>query len=446
MNTHFYKSIFGCLFLLLGSFYGSAQEQVWSLDSCLSYAVRHNITVKKADLSINRYDVQVDQAKANRLPSLNASVSQNFSWGQGIVTETGEEYGGIEGSTSSNYSLNSSVSLFNGFRLQNSVKQSEINLESGKYYAETVKESVELNVLNSFLNVLYAEEQVANAQKQVEATSEQLALAKERLDLKAISRSDYLQIQSELASEKLTLANAQSTLNMAKVNLMQLMELPVSNNFEIVVPDFKSLLSKNLNPSSEEVYKAALGIKPQIKNAELSTESAKLDSKIAKANLYPSLSLSGSIGSRYSSQNAAYGYFDQLSSYVSPSLGVSLSIPIYQKKQVKSNIAIAQIGIEEAALEEQNTRNQLRKDIEQTCADVISAQVKYQASLEENAATNESYLLAEEKFKQGMINSVDFLVQKTNLITSESKLLQSKFNLVFSYKILDFYMGNPISF
>jgi len=113
---------------------------------------------------------------------------------------------------------------------------------------------------------------------------------------------------------------------------------------------------------------------------------------------------------------------------------------------VKSNIAVAQIGIEEAALEEQNTRNQLRKDIEQTCADVVSAQVKYQASLEGIAAAKESYLLAEEKFKQGMINSVDFLIQKTNLITSESQLLQSKFNLVFSYKILDFYKGNPISF
>jgi outer membrane protein len=206
------------------------------------------------------------------------------------------------------------------------------------------------------------------------------------------------------------------------------------------VPDFNSLLNKNLNPSSEEVYKAALAIKPQIKNAELSTECAKLDSKIAKANLYPSLSLSGSIGTNYSSRNSA-DYLDQLNSFVSPSLGLSLSIPIYQKKQVKSNIAVAQIGIEEATLEEQNTRNQLRKNIEQTCADVISAQVKYQASLEENAATKESYLLAEEKFKQGMINSVDFLIQKTNLITSESKLLQSKFNLVFSNKILDFYKG-----
>lgn len=440
MSTHFHKSIFGCLFLLFGSSVGFAQEQAWSLDSCLSYALGHNITVKKADLSINRYDVQVDQAKANRLPSVNASINQNFSWGQGIVAETGQEYGGIEGSTSSNYSLNSSVSLFNGFRLQNSIKQSELNLEGGKYYAESVKESVELNVLNSFLNVLYAEEQVANAQKQIEATTQQLALAKERLELKVISRSDYLQIQSEFASEKLTLANAQSTLNMAKVNLMQLMELPVSNNFEIIVPDFNSLLNKNLNLSSEEVYKEALAIKPQIKNAELSTESAKLDSKIAKANLYPSLSLSGSIGTNYSSRNSA-DYLDQLNSFVSPSLGLSLSIPIYQKKQVKSNIAVAQIGIEEAALEEQNTRNQLRKNIEQTCADVISAQVKYQASLEENAATKESYLLAEEKFKQGMINSVDFLIQKTNLITSESQLLQSKFNLVFSNKILDFYKG-----
>ncbi|HNW51760.1 MAG TPA: TolC family protein [Prolixibacteraceae bacterium] len=443
MRTHFKRIILVCLMLLTGIF-GFSQEQIWSLDSCLRYAVEHNISMKKANLSINRYGVLAEQAKANRLPSVSASVSQNFGWGKGIVAETGEEYGGIEGSSSSRYNLNSSVSLFNGFKLQNSVKQTKLNLESGKYYAESVKESLELNILDAFLNVLYADEQVKNSEKQLESTAEQLALATERLALNVISKSDFLQIQSELSSEKLTLANAQSTLTMAKITLMQLMELPVTTDFAIVLPDLTNLLNQNLSPLSDEVFKMAVEFKPQIKNAELSTESARLDETIAKAGYYPSLSLSAGISSNYSSQSQN-SYLDQLGNFVSPSVALSLQIPIYQKKQVKTNLAVARIGIDEASLDEQNTRNQLRKDIEQACADVSSAQVKYQASLENQKSINESYLLAEEKFKQGMINSVDFLVQKTNLITSESQLLQSKYNLVFCYKILDFYKGIPIS-
>lgn len=444
MRTHLKNLIFVCLLLLLGNSYGFSQGKTWSLDSCLSYAIDHNITVKKANLSINRYDVLADQAKANRLPSVNASINQSFGWGKSINTQTGEEYGNLKGSNSTNYSLNSNVSLFNGFKIQNSIKQSMINLESGKFYAESVKESVELNILNAFLNVLYTDEKVKNAMKQIEATSEQLVLAKERLELKVISQSDFLQIQSELASEKLTLANTQGDFNMAKVNLMQLMELPVTADFAIVSPDLNNLLNQNITPSSEEVFNSSVKIKPQIKNAELTTESAKLDNEIAKANLFPSLSMSAGLGTNYSSQNSN-SYLNQINN-VTPNLGLSLSIPIFQKKQVKTNMAVSKIGIDNALLDELNTRNQLRKDIEQACTDVVSAQVQYQASLEQNKSTNESYLLSEEKFKQGMINSVDFLIQKTNLITSESQLLQSKFNLVFSYKILDFYKGNPITF
>lgn len=421
-----------------------AQEKSWSINNCINYALEHNITVKKAGLSINRYNVLADQAKSNRLPSVSASVNQNFGWGKSIVAETGQEYGGLKGTSGTNYSLSANLPVFNGFKLQNAVKQTALNLESGRYNEESVKESIELNILNAFLRVLYADESVKNSTKQVESTNEQLALAKERLELNVISRSDLLQIQSELASEKLTLANAESDLNMAKIDLMQLMELPVTADFSIALPDLNDLLNQNISPSSEEVYKAAVAIKPQVKSAELTTESAKLDETIAKASLYPSLSLGASVGTRYSSTITS-NYFDQMSNYVNPAIAISLSIPVFQKNQVKSNIAVARIGIDEASLDEQNTRNQLRKDIEQACADVYSAQVKYQASVESHNSTNESYLLAEEKFKQGMINSVDFLIQKTNLITSESQLLQSKYNLVFSYKILDYYKGIPIS-
>lgn len=429
--------------ILFSGLTGNAQNKSWTLEDCINYALTKNVQVKKADLSNDRNQLNSDQAQANRLPSMNASVRQNFNWYKGFDSTTGQ-YGSSNGSNSTNYSVSSSVSLFNGDKLNTKIKQAQLNLESGHYYSETVKESVGLNILNAYLQVLYAYENVNNAQKQIESTSEQLELAQERMDLGVISNSDYLQIKSELATEKSTLASAQSQLSIDKVTLMQLMELPVDLNFEVSSPNLDSLLVENNQPDAQEIYNLALGIKPQIKNAELTRESTLLDVKIVKADFLPSVSMDAGLSSAYSSLNNS-AYTSQLKDRVNPSIGLSLSIPIFQKKQVKTNVSLANIAVSDAELDEINTKNQLRKDIEQACVDVVSAKSQYNASVEQQQSSQESYDVTTEKYRLGLLNSADFLIQKTNLITAESKLLQSKFSLIFSYKVLDFYKGVPLA-
>jgi outer membrane protein len=223
------------------------------------------------------------------------------------------------------------------------------------------------------------------------------------------------------------------------------MELPVDPNFAVSSPNLDSLLIESAQPDAQEIYNLALGIKPQIKNAELTKEGAVLDVKIAKADAIPSLSMDAGLSAGYSSLTKNSGYTQQLKDKLNPSVGLSLSIPIFQKKQIKTNVALANISVSDAELDEINTKNELRKNIEQACADVVSAKSQYTASQEQNQSTQESYDVTTEKYKQGLLNSVDFLIQKTNLITSESKLLQSKFNVIFSYKVLDFYKGIPLA-
>jgi len=430
--------------MIFSGFEGKAQSKAWTLEECINYALSKNVQVQKSNLTNDRNQLNSDQSQANRLPSVNASVRQNFNWYKGFDSSTGG-YGSSNGSNSTNYSLSSNVSLYNGDKLTNKIKQAELDLQSGHYYSESVKESVGLNILNAYLQVLYAYENVSNAEKQIESTTEQLALAKERMDLGVISMSDFLQIKSELASEKSTLASAQSQLAINKVTLMQLMELPVDANFAVSSPNLDSLLIESGQPDAQEIYNLSLGIKPQIKNAELNKESAQLDVKIAKADFIPSLSMDAGLSSGYSSLTTSSGYTSQLKDKINPSIGLSLSIPIFQKKQVKTNVALANISVSDAELDEINSKNQLRKDIEQACVDVVSANSQFIASQEQRQSTQESYDVTTEKYKQGLLNSVDFLIQKTNLITSESKLLQSKFNLIFSYKVLDFYKGIPLA-
>lgn len=416
------------------------QDSVWTLQKCIDHAFSQNIQIRKSEISNQRFGLYAEQAKAQRLPSVNASLNQNFNWSKSSATGTS----GYSGTNGSNYSVNTGVTIYNASRISNQIKQADLEIEGGRYSLETTKESISLSILNAYLQVLYAEEQVKNSQKQIESTDGELNLAGERLALQSISVSDYAQVKSQLASEKLTLANSGSQLSIAKINLMQLMELPVNENFNIAHPDMQESLNQSRIPDVISVYETALALKPQIKNAAVNKQIAGLDEKIAKASYFPVLSASAGLSSGYSSKGTD-AYFNQLNNGLSPAAGFSLSIPIFQKKQVKTSVGVAKLGYQDAELSETDTKNQLRKSIEQACLDVTSAQIEYEASIEKFKATRESSALSDEKFKQGIINSVDYLVTKTNLIVAESQLLQSKYNLIFSYKILDFYMGIPLS-
>jgi outer membrane protein len=429
--------IFGVFFLLTSALQAQ-QDSVWTLEECIAHALEMNIQVRKGELSNERYRYYADQSKAQRYPSVNASLTQNYNWSK---ASGGSGYSGMNGS---NVSMNSSVTIFNGSRLTNQIRQAELDIQAGQYSLETIKESISLSIMNAYLQVLYAGEQVRNTERQIESTTGQVELAAERLAIRLISQADYAQVRSQLANEKLNLANARSQLAIARVNLEQLMELPVSDDFEIAFPDPEDLVNQNRKPDVDEVYMTALGIKPQVKNAEINKESAALDEKIARAGYYPVLSASAGAGTSYSSMMTD-PYFDQINNGITPSLGLSLSIPIYQRKQARTSVAVARLGYQDAGLSELNTRNELRKSIEQACLDVVSAQADYEASVENYQATSESAALSDEKFRQGIINSVDYLVSKTNLILAESNLLQSKYNMIFSYKVLDFYSGIPLT-
>ena len=429
--------IFGVFFLLTSALQAQ-QDSVWTLEECIAHALEKNIQVRKGELSNERYRYYADQSKAQRFPSVNASLTQNYNWSK---ASGGSGYNGMNGS---NVSMNSSVTIFNGSRLTNQIRQAELDIQAGQYTLETIKESISLSIMNAYLQVLYAGEQVRNTERQIESTTGQVELAAERLAIRLISQADYAQVRSQLANEKLNLANARSQLAIARVNLEQLMELPVSDDFEIAFPDPEDLVNQNRKPDVTEVYITALGIKPQVKNAEINKELAALDEKIARAGYYPVLSASAGAGTSYSSMMTD-PYFDQINNGITPSRGLSLSIPIYRRKQVSTSVAVAQLGYQDAGLSELNTRNELRKSIEQACLDVVSAQADYEASVENYQATSESAALSDEKFRQGIINSVDYLVSKTNLILAESNLLQSKYNMIFSYKVLDFYSGIPLT-
>jgi len=418
----------------------TAQAKQWSLTDCINYALEQNIQVRKSAVSVSLGEISLQQAKDNMLPSLSGSMGENLGW---RLDAGGTDESSWVGSSRTTASLSSGLTLFSGFQLRNRVRLAGLDYKSLEYSADQTRESVSLNIMSAYLQVLYSEEQVTNARNQADATREELALAAERLALGAIANSDYLQVKTQLASEESSLASAVNNLKMAKLNLMQLMEYPVDESFGILSPDIDVIISTAPAADAVSVYQEALEVKPQVKIAAINRESASVDLEIARGGFFPSLSLSAGMSTGFT-EAAEMG--SQLKNGFSPSLGLSASIPIFRNNQNKSSVSRAKYGITTAELDEINTRNQLRKEVEQAVLDAESARLSYQAALNRYDSSAESYNVSEEKFKLEAMNSVDFLIQKTNLTAAESNLLQAKYELVYSHKIIDFYRGVELTF
>jgi len=427
----------------LAAFSTKAQEPARTLQTCIDQALKQNIQIKQSELNIQVSQINTAQARSNRFPTVDGSVRQSFGWSNQTDVATGSD--SFKGSSNSSASASSSVVLYNGKKLTNNIKQAQLDYEAGKLDLEALKETISLSVMDAYLQILYAQEQVSNSKHQIEVTEKELQLAGERLALSVISRADYLQIQSQLADEKLTLANAESLLEMNRVTLMQLLEEPLNSGFRIAEPDLSLLVNRKLTPNPDSVYRIALAMKPQIKSYTLKKESTAIGIGLAKADYYPRLTMDAGLSTGYYSLTQSSAFAQQLGNNINPTAGLTLSVPIYSNSKIKNQVQIARINTASAELDLKNTMNQLRKSVEQACTDVSSAQKEFEASVEQYQSNVESYAVSTEKFNQGMINSVDYLYQKTNLITAESALLQSRFNLVFSYKLLDFYTGKPLS-
>ena len=313
--------IISCLLSLSTGSVLNAQAKVWSIDDCIQYALEKNIQVKQAQVSSDINGIESKLCKICVVPFIKRLCPDRTSAGAiRLNNTTGSTV--FKGSDGTNISLNSGMTVYNGNRIRNNVKQSEINYEASKYSTEVIKETVSLNVLNAYLQVLYAEEQVKNNNYQISSLEEQLNLAAERFKLGAIANSDYLQVKSQLATEKQTLASSKSQLAINRITLMQLMELTDPGDFSIEHPNLDSLINQKRIPDPKEVYQIALGIKPEVKNAELIKQSSQIGVDLARSDFFPNLSVSAGVSTLYSSgsiSGSSFGY--QIKNNISPALG-----------------------------------------------------------------------------------------------------------------------------
>jgi outer membrane protein len=265
---------------------------------------------------------------------------------------------------------------------------------------------------------------------------------------------NLFQVQSQEATDNLAVVNAQSQLDMARVTMMQLMEEPVSDSFRIERPAMADPAAAVLM-SNEAIYRKALAVMPEISTASLRSQSALTAIKIYEGARWPRLNLSLNINTNFSGSNRSNAaevnpeekhFFNQMWNNLGEGLGLNLAIPIYSNRQIKSNIERAKVNALSSQLDEQNTRNNLRKTIEQALTDLNSAGKKFEATKLQMTSAGVSYQSMEKKYNVGLVTAIDYLVEKNNYTQATSNLIQARYNYIFKMKILDFYQGKKIEF
>ncbi|MDX2443751.1 MAG: TolC family protein [Bacteroidales bacterium] len=469
------------LFIALGAYlYG--QEQVWTLEECINYALERNISINQKKLSNQINEVNLKQDKAGRAPSVNASGSQSFNFGRSV-----DPYTNIYTSSnfaSNNFAVNANWTLFSGLQNKNTIEKTKIEIQSGSLDLKETQNNITISVSQAYLQILYVYEQVEDARNKLISTQAQVKRTESLFRAGEVPEGTLFQINAQEASDQYSLVNYQNQLEMAKISLMQYMELPVDEEslFDVVQPEYNdSLLAFTILQDSQEIFENAKNILPEIESAELKIASAEQSLKIAKGANYPRLSLSAGLNSGYSNNrnlyerettteerqigylqsdptelvmaqqnissitNLNYPFGQQVTDNFSQSVRLNLSIPIYSNRQVKSNVERSKINIQTAQLNAQNTNNQLRKKIEQAYNDMIAAAKNHEAAKEQVKNLKRSYGDSERKFELGMINATDFIVEQNQYFDSESNLNRAKYQFIFTQKILDFYQGKPIT-
>ena len=427
-------------------------QKKWSLQDCIMYAFEHNIQIKQQNLNVQANGNNLFQSKMDLLPNMNASGNMGESFGRALdqTTYTFSD----QRIKSTGFSVNSSMTLFRGLQQYNTIRQNEINLLASQEDANRIKNQIALFIAGSYLQILLDMELLDAAKNQLEITNQQAERTSKLVNAGSLPRGSLLEIQSQAASEELQVINSQNNLETAYLTLTQYLDLDSTGGFEIEVPRLQ-VVDQPLNVTIGSVYDEAHSFLPQIKSAEYQLESARRNVDIARGARSPSLSLSTSYGSSYSDirklvdpvtfEQKDYPFGDQMKDNANTSIGLGISVPIFNGWSVNNYISNARINMMNSKLELENTENQLYKDIQKAYTDAIAARKRYFATEQALIAMEESFRYTEEKFVVGLINTVDYNSEKNRLASTQSDLLQSKYDFIFKTKILDFYRGLPLS-
>lgn len=448
------KTLFAILLLASG---GLMAQQPWSLKDCIDYSMEHNIQLKMEKISLEESNINVKSAKAALFPTLSFSTSQNGRYqpyfddkGSSFVTSDGSGGSRVSSSQdhfsySGSYGINARVTLFDGGKNINNIKQQNVTRDISELSVKERENSLKEQIAKLFVQILYSTEAVEVSKATLETAKESLKQGEAKYEVGKIARSEVVQLQSQVNGAEYQLVNSQAQLAQFKLQLKQILEITDERDIIIATPDAADELALAPLATVNEAYNAALACRPEIASSKLSTESSDIAIKIARSGYYPTVSLNAGAGTSNSdSGNESFGH--QMKYNLNGSVGLSLSIPIYDNRSTKSNIQKAKLQKTNSQLQEQSARKELYSTVEGLWLDANSAQKKFLSARSNVESAKASYDLVSEQFGVGLKNATELLTERSNLLAAQQELLQSKYTAILNMQLLKFYMGNDILF
>jgi outer membrane protein len=429
--------------LMVGSVaFGQEPPKALTLQECVKIALENNLRVKRGIYNLKGAEINLTQSKMAMLPNANAGASFGRNFGRALNPVDNDFVD--KNSNAANLQGTSSVTLFNGLRIQNTIRQNNRDFEASGQDLEKAKNDVMLSVVNNYTNVVFNKELYENANYQLKSSQEQLERIVKQVSAGALPMSNQLNQEAQVATNEVNLINQENSLNLSMLQLKQAMQIPGSTSIDVVVPPIE-LEDLVLDQSPDQIYGTAIGTMPEIKSALLRVESAGFALKAAKGSLYPRLSANGSMQTNYSTLSP-FTFNEQVDNNLYKSLGLNLSIPIFNGLQNRSAVQRAAVSKEVASITKQETENTLRQNIETSYNDALAASKTYSASLKQVQAREEAYRMTKQRFEIGAANYVEFRISENDLFQAKSDLARAKYNFIFRKKLLDFYQGKTIEF
>lgn len=416
-------------------------QRVMTLAQCIDYAVSHNVNVKRYANNVEQQKVQLSTARNSRLPDLTAGASQSFNFGRGLNSENAYVNRNTQ---STGFNLQTSVPLLTGGRIPNEIAMSRLNLQAATADLEHARQSIALQVAAAYLQAVYAAEVVKVQEAQVAFSKIQEDRISKLFNAGKSPESDVVEAHSQVAQDEMGRTQAKCDYKLAMLDLSQLLELSSPDSIEIVAPQGET--SPTLPPLPDRIFAHAEGVKPEIQAEKLRLQAAEKNIRIAKAALYPTLSLGAGLSSEYykTSGYQAASFSKQLSDNFNKSIGLSLNIPIFNRLATRNSIRQAKLQQSEQALQLDETKKTLYKEIQQAYYNAVNAQAKYESALAARKAAESNFNMMTGKFENGRANATELEEAKTKRANAITSTLQAKYEYILRMKIIEFYEGNKL--
>lgn len=416
-------------------------QRVMTLAQCIDYAVSHNVNVKRYANNVEQQKVQLSTARNSRLPDLTAGASQSFNFGRGLNSENAYVNRNTQ---STGFNLQTSVPLLTGGRIPNEIAMSRLNLQAATADLEHARQSIALQVAAAYLQAVYAAEVVKVQEAQVAFSKIQEDRISKLFNAGKSPESDVVEAHSQVAQDEMGRTQAKCDYKLAMLELSQLLELSSPDSIEIVAPQGET--SPTLPPLPDRIFARAEGVKPEIQAEKLRLQAAEKNIRIAKAALYPTLSLGAGLSSEYykTSGYQAASFSKQLSDNFNKSIGLSLNIPIFNRLATRNSIRQAKLQQSEQALQLDETKKTLYKEIQQAYYNAVNAQAKYESALAARKAAESNFNMMTGKFENGRANATELEEAKTKRANAITSTLQAKYEYILRMKIIEFYEGNKL--